>query len=59
MHVLFCFLLKKPGDWFGEEAQKGQPCEPTVNWFPVDWGQENKEEEDEKELFEVRTTTPL
>ena len=55
MHVFF--LLKKPGDWFGEEAQKGQPCEPTVNWFPVDWGQEVKEE-DEKE-FEVRITTLL
>ena len=60
MHVLFCFLFKKPGDWFGEEAKKDQPCEPTENWFRVDWGrQEVKEKEDEKELFEVRITKPL
>ena len=56
--VLFCFLFKKLGDWLGEVAQKGQTSEPTENWFPVDWGQEVKEE-DEKELFEVRITTPL
>lgn len=59
MHVLFCFLLKKPGVWFGEEAKKGQTPEPTENWFPVDWGQEDKEEEDQNKLFEVRVATPL
>ena len=55
MHVFF--LLKKPSVWFGEETQKGQTCEPTEN--NVDWEQEVKEEEEEKELFEVRVTTPL
>ena len=57
MHVFF--LLKKPSVWFGEKAKKGQTCEPTENWFPVDWGQEVKEEEADKKLFEVRITTPL
>ena len=57
---MFCFLFKKPGDWFGEETQKGQTPEPPESWFPVDWGrQEDKEEEEEKRLFEVRITTPL
>ncbi|XP_078340527.1 uncharacterized protein LOC144627409 [Crassostrea virginica] len=46
------FEDEKPGVWFGEEAKKGQTCEPTENWFPVDWGQEDKEEEDRNKLFE-------
>ena len=53
------FLFKKPNLWSGEEAQKGQVSEPPENWFPVDWGQGDKEEEKEKELFEVRITTQL
>lgn len=58
MHVFF--LLKKHSVWFGKEAQKGQTPVPTENWFPVDWGQqEDKEKEEEKELFEVRVTTPM
>ena len=54
------FLLKKPSVWFGEKAKKGQTPVPTENWFPVDWEQqEDKEKEEEKELFEVRVTTPM